>query len=45
MAHMVGLPSIPFLNIMYHPVNCAISVININYSCYNFRKDILKKWI
>ena len=42
MAHMVGLPSIPFLNIMYHPVNYAIALLILTIVVITLGKDILK---
>ena len=42
MAHMVGLPSIPFLNMMYHPVNYAIALLILTIVVITLGKDILK---
>ncbi len=42
MSHMIGLPSIPFLNMMNHPINYSICllILSIPYLLYGF--DILK---
>ena len=42
MAHMVGLPSIPFLNMMHHPVNYAITLLILTVVVITLGKDILK---
>ena len=42
MAHMVGLPSIPFLNMMHHPVNYAIALLILTVAVIILGKDILK---
>ena len=42
MAHMVGLPSIPFLNMMYHPVNYAIALLILTVVVIVLGRDILK---
>ena len=42
MAHMVGLPSIPFLNMMHHPVNYAIALLVLTVVVIILGKDILK---
>ena len=42
MAHMVGLPSISFLNMMYHPVNYAIALLVLTVVVIILGKDILK---
>lgn len=42
MAHMIGLPSIPFLNMMYHPVNYAIALLILTIVVITLGKDILK---
>ena len=42
MSHMVGLPVIPFLNMMTHPVNYAISLFVLTVIVMIFGRDILK---
>lgn len=42
MAHMVGLPSIPFLHMIKHPVNCAIFLFLFTTTILFLGKDILK---
>jgi Cu+-exporting ATPase len=42
MAHMVGLPAIPFLNMMHHPVNYAIALLVLTVIVIILGKDILK---
>lgn len=42
MAHMVGLPAIPFLNMMHHPVNYAIALLILTVVVIILGKDILK---
>lgn len=42
MSHMVGLPVIPFLNMMTHPVNYAISLLILTIIVMIFGRDILK---
>lgn len=42
MAHMVGLPSIPFLNMMHHPVNYAIALLVLTVIVIILGRDILK---
>lgn len=42
MAHMVGLPSISFLNMMYHPVNYAIALLVLTVIIIILGRDILK---
>ena len=42
MAHMVGLPAIPFLNMMHHPVNYAIALLVLTVVVIILGKDILK---
>lgn len=42
MAHMVGLPAIPFLNMMHHPVNYAIMLLILTVVVITLGKDILK---
>ena len=39
---MVGLPSIPFLNMMHHPVNYAITLLILTVVVITLGKDILK---
>ena len=42
MSHMVSLPVIPFLNMMTHPVNYAISLFVLTVIVMIFGRDILK---
>ncbi len=42
MSHMVGLPVIPFLNMMEYPVNYAISLLILTVIVMIFGRDILK---
>ena len=42
MSHMVGLPVIPFLNMMTHPINYAISLLILTTIVILFGKDIIK---
>lgn len=42
MAHMVGLPAIPFLNMMHHPVNYAIALLVLTVIVIILGRDILK---
>lgn len=42
MSHMVGLPVIPFLNMMTHPVNYAISLLVLTIIVLLMGMDILK---
>jgi len=42
MSHMVGLPVIPFLNMMTHPVNYAISLLILTIIVLLMGMDILK---
>lgn len=42
MSHMVGLPVIPFLNMMEYPVNYAISLLILTIIVMIFGRDILK---
>ena len=42
MAHMIGLPSITFLNMMHHPVNYAIALLILTVVVIVLGKDILK---
>ena len=42
MSHMVGLPVIPFLNMMIHPINYAISLLILTTIVILFGKDIIK---
>lgn len=42
MAHMVGLPSISFLNMMHHPVNYAIALLVLTVIVIILGRDILK---
>ena len=42
MSHMVGLPVIPFLNMMIHPINYAISLLVLTTIVLYFGKDIIK---
>lgn len=42
MSHMVGLPVIPFLNMMEYPVNYAISLLILSVIVMIFGRDILK---
>ena len=42
MAHMVGLPSIPFLNMMHHSVNYAIALLVLTVIVIILGRDILK---
>ena len=42
MSHMVGLPVIPFLNMMEYPINYAISLLILTVIVMIFGKDILK---
>ena len=42
MSHMVGLPVIPFLNMMTHPINYAISLLILTTIVIFFGKDIIK---
>ena len=42
MSHMVGLPVIPFLNMMTHPVNYAISLFILTTIVLILGKDIIK---
>lgn len=42
MSHMVGLPVIPFLNMMTHPINYAISLLVLTTIVLFFGKDIIK---
>lgn len=42
MSHMVGLPDIPFLNMMEYPVNYAISLLILTVIVMIFGRDILK---
>lgn len=42
MSHMVGLPVIPFLNMMTHPINYAISLLILTTIVLFFGRDIIK---
>ena len=42
MSHMVGLPVIPLLNMMTHPINYAISLLILTTIVILFGKDIIK---
>ena len=42
MSHMEGLPVIPFLNMMTHPINYAISLLILTTIVILFGKDIIK---
>ena len=42
MSHMVGLPVIPFLDIMTHPINYAVSLLVLTTIVLFFGKDIIK---
>lgn len=42
MSHMVGLPAIPFLHMVNHPVNFAITLFVLTVIVLFFGKDILK---
>ena len=42
MSHMVGLPVIPFLNMMTYPINYAISLLILTTIVILFGKDIIK---
>ena len=42
MSHMVGLPVIPFLNMMEYPVNYAISLLILTVIVMIFGRDIIK---
>ena len=42
MAHMVGLPAIPFLNMMHHPVNYVIALLVLTVIVIILGRDILK---
>ena len=42
MSHMIGLPVIPFLNMMTHPVNYAISLFILTTIVLILGKDIIK---
>ena len=42
MSHMVGMPVIPFLNMMTHPVNYAISLFILTTIVLILGKDIIK---
>lgn len=42
MFHMVGLPVIPFLNMITHPINYAISLLILTTIVILFGKDIIK---
>ena len=42
MTHMVGLPVIPFLNMMTYPINYAISLLILTTIVILFGKDIIK---
>ena len=42
MSHMIGLPVIPFLNMMTHPVNYAISLLVLTIIVLLMGMDILK---
>ncbi|OKZ65772.1 MAG: copper-translocating P-type ATPase [Clostridium sp. 28_12] len=42
MSHMVGLPVIPFLNMMTHPINYAISLFILTIIVLWMGRDILK---
>ena len=42
MAHMVGLPAIPFLNMVHHPVNYAIALLVLTVIVIILGRDILK---
>ena len=42
MAHMVGLPAIPFLNMMHHPVNYAIALLVLTVIVIILGRGILK---
>lgn len=42
MSHMVGLPVIPFLNMMIHPINYAILLLILTTIVILFGKDIIK---
>ena len=42
MSHMVGLPVIPFLNMMTHPINYAISLLILTIIVLWMGRDILK---
>ena len=42
MSHMVGVPVIPFLNMMTHPINYAISLLVLTTIVLFFGKDIIK---
>lgn len=42
MSHMVGLPVIPFLNMMIYPINYSISLLILTTIVILFGKDIIK---
>ena len=42
MSHMVGLPVIPFLNMMNYPINYAVSLFILTLIVLFFGRDILK---
>lgn len=42
MAHMIGLPAIPFLNMMHYPINYAISLLVLTMMVIILGRDILK---
>lgn len=42
MSHMVGLPVIPFLNMMKYPVNYAVSLLILTLAVLFLGRDILK---
>ena len=42
MSHMVGLPVIPFLNMMTHPINYAVSLFILTTLVLILGKDIIK---
>lgn len=45
MSHMIGLPVIPFLNMMKHPINYAVTLLILAIPYLVYGKDILKNGI
>ncbi len=45
MSHMIGLPVIPFLNMMNHPINYVVSLIILTIPFLIYGSDILKSGI
>lgn len=42
MGHMIGLPTIKFLNVEYNPINYAVSLLVLTIAFFGYGYDILK---